>query len=98
MNRRDELLRELEKPPKRNHFFATTLTKNMFSTMDGLYDFAQVKRWNKKRVNFLRKDELFFPINTNDSHWSLVVVNPKKKTFTYYNSLNGDCSNQELFA
>ena len=66
--------------------------------MDGLYDFAQVKRWNTKRVNFLRKDELFFPINTNDSHWSLVVVNPKKKTFTYYNSLNGDCDEHIILA
>jgi sentrin-specific protease 1 len=32
-------------------------------------------------------DKVFFPININDTHWTLAVADMEKKVVSYYNSL-----------
>eukprot|EP00729_Bicosta_minor_P001597 gene1597-28505_t len=47
-----------------------------------------VKRWTKK-VKLFQKEMLLIPLHINGTHWVLVAVNLKDKTFGYYDSLGG---------
>jgi len=52
------------------------------------------KFWTKKNSNNINNlfdyDYLLVPINSNNNHWSLVLVNLHKKKFTYYDSLENE--------
>ncbi|KAI7853548.1 hypothetical protein BDC45DRAFT_545535 [Circinella umbellata] len=59
-------------------FFCSTLREN---------GYAKVRRWTK-RVDIFSKDLLFVPINYS-YHWTLGMIDMKKKTVTIYDSLHG---------
>ena len=58
------------------------------------YQYSEVKRWTKKVPgrNIFNLHKVFVPINSNNRHWSCIIVNMTKRTITYYDSLhyNGD--------
>ena len=63
-----------------NTFFLGKLQK------DG---YPGVKRWTKK-VDIFSHDKIFVPVNLNDTHWCLAVVDMKKKGIYVYDSMGGD--------
>ncbi|KAI8452021.1 hypothetical protein BY996DRAFT_7254726 [Phakopsora pachyrhizi] len=66
---------------KRVHCFSSFFYEKYSS--DG---FEGVKRWTKN-IDLFLLDMIFFPINLNNSHWSLGVINIRSKKFEYYDSL-----------
>lgn len=73
---------------KKVHAFSTFFYKNLSS---GGHN--SVRRWAKRfgieGAKLGKLDYLIVPINQNNSHWTLAVVNFKKKAFEYYDSLGG---------
>ncbi|ODV88026.1 hypothetical protein CANARDRAFT_184298, partial [[Candida] arabinofermentans NRRL YB-2248] len=62
------------------HFYSTLRSKGY----DG------VKKWAKRaKADVTKLDYVFVPINLNQSHWVLAVINNKDKCFQYYDSLYG---------
>jgi Ulp1 family protease len=52
------------------------------------YNYENVKRWLKYSGHFLSDfDKIFFPINVGNYHWTLVVVDLKQKSVSYYDSI-----------
>lgn len=51
-----------------------------------------VKAWARKRgfqgAKILECQYILIPINENGNHWTLAAINPAKKRFEYYDSLN----------
>jgi Ulp1 family protease len=66
-----------------NTFFMVQLRQN------NKYNFANVARWTK-RVDIFSFQKVFIPINLNNLHWTLIVIDFTMKTFTYYDALRGD--------
>ena len=52
------------------------------------YDYNNVKRWTK-RYDVFSLDKIFFPINTANSHWTLLVLHMQQRVAYYYDSLPG---------
>lgn len=77
----------------RFHAFSTFFYTNLASK-----GCESVRRWaNRARVggkNMLKVEKLFIPINPNNSHWTLCVVEPSIKHITHYNSLGSSRSAQ----
>ena len=63
-----------------NTFFLGKLQK------DG---YPAVKRWTKK-VDIFSYDKIFVPVNLDNDHWCLAVVDMKKKGIYVYDSMGGD--------
>ena len=53
--------------------------------------YKNVWRWTTKMDVFSKK-YLFIPINENDSHWVMLVVNFYDQTISFFDSLGGDGS------
>ncbi|TVU47088.1 hypothetical protein EJB05_06668 [Eragrostis curvula] len=89
-----ELLKEREKrEPKRFlkcHFFNTFFYKKLACGKNG-YDYKSVKRWTTQRklgYELIDCDKIFVPVH-KDIHWCLAIINMKKNTFQYLDSLGG---------
>jgi len=70
-----------------NTFFYTKLSDNWRG-----YKYRSVRRWSKKQhrqVHESQVDKVIIPINVNNNHWCLAVINFQKKRFEYYDSLGG---------
>lgn len=52
------------------------------------YDYPGVQRWTKT-VDVFAYERLIFPINRSNTHWALAVIDTRKLTVTYYDSLRG---------
>ena len=63
--------------------------------MNGKYSYENVKRWGRKtsRQNIFQLDKVFFPINVNQSYWSLVVVFMQEKRIQVYDSFRSQYQN-----
>lgn len=78
------------KSTPRMHAFST-----FFYTSLKTGGYSKVARW-AKRANIagtalLDVEKIFIPINPNQSHWTLAVIQPKIQRITHYNSLgNGN--------
>lgn len=60
------------------HFFSTLKQKG----------YQGVARWAKRRkINLFEKDKVVVPINIMSTHWALAVVDNKKHTIGYFDSL-----------
>lgn len=72
-------------------FFMTKLLNEGHPTMDGQYEYRQVKRWSKlvPGKDLFALDKIFFPINQGFSHWICAVVYMKEKRIQMYDSLHG---------
>lgn len=63
-----------------NSFFYTNLSER---------GYQGVRRWMKRKKTQLDKlDKIFTPINLNQSHWALGIIDLKKKTIAYVDSLS----------
>ena len=70
-----------------NTFFFTKLTGG---TSGLSYDYKSVQRWTKRaKLDIFALDLLFIPINLNNVHWVLGVVNFKEKRLEYFDSMHG---------
>ena len=77
-----------------SHFFHT---KFMGFIVERDYD--RVKQWTKRKrqtFDIFNMDKLYCPLNVNNTHWILVVIDMKGKTVTFFDSL-GQCDNQHRF-
>jgi len=65
------------------------------------YNYQKVSRWSKRRgaagSKILDLDYMIIPINQNNMHWTLAVINFKKKRFEYYDSLGGNPDTRKLY-
>ncbi len=62
------------------HFYTTLENKG----------YNGVERWgSKKKLNIFNIDYIFIPVNRNNTHWCLAVINLKKKKFEFYDSMGG---------
>lgn len=48
--------------------------------------YDKLRRWTKK-INITAFDHLLIPLNPNQNHWSVMVVDLRKKCFYYFDSL-----------
>ncbi|CAI1767139.1 hypothetical protein SEUBUCD650_0P02600 [Saccharomyces eubayanus] len=63
-----------------NSFFYTNLSER---------GYQGVRRWMKRKKTQIDKlDKIFTPINLNQSHWALGIIDLKKKTIGYVDSLS----------
>ncbi|PWA83228.1 cysteine proteinases superfamily protein [Artemisia annua] len=90
-----ELLKERERrEPKKFlkcHFFSTFFYRKLISERGG-YDYKSVRRWTSQRklgYSLLECDKIFVPVNKENKHWCLAVINKKEKKFQYLDSLGG---------
>lgn len=52
--------------------------------------YSGVKKWsNKSNIKVLDMDKVFIPININQNHWCLAVINFLKHRFEYYDPMGG---------
>ena len=73
-----------------SHYFTSLFISkllNLGPKGSGIYEYPGVRAWTKK-VDVFAMDMLFIPINIENSHWTLVVVNVQKCEIHYYDSLN----------
>merc|ERR1711916_286275 len=83
-----------------NTFFFTTLSGGETNQ----YNYNKVRRWTKrKKIDIFGLDKVFVPININDSHWTLDVIDIGKKKICYLDSYHNpyekafDCLQKYLF-
>ncbi|CCD24286.1 SUMO protease ULP1 NDAI_0C06270 [Naumovozyma dairenensis CBS 421] len=63
-----------------NSFFYTTLSERGYSS---------VRRWLKrKKAQISQLDKIFVPINLNQSHWALCMIDISNKAISYIDSLS----------
>lgn len=52
--------------------------------------FEGVKRWAaRKKIDVTQMDYIYIPVNRNNTHWCLAVINNKDARFEFYDSMNG---------
>ena len=76
---------------KKSHFFSSgfiTRLLNLGIGGSGKYDYPGVRRWSKKFDVFSLKC-IYFPINIDNTHWTMLVLNIEKKSIQFYDSMNG---------
>eukprot|EP00741_Cyanophora_paradoxa_P025086 tig00000342_g24214.t1 len=54
------------------------------------YNYKNVQRWTRNKVDIFSMDRVICPINVNNTHWTLAVINIKEKQFEYYDGYYGD--------
>jgi len=74
---------------RRSYFFNSFLITRLLDTY-GEYRFDQVCRWTKKFSHILDYDKIFFPININNTHWTLAVIYIQRQEVIYYCSMHGN--------
>ena len=56
---------------------------------EGGYKYANVKRWSSKaKINIFELNKIFFPVNIANNHWTMAIINMKKKQICYYDSFH----------
>jgi len=65
-----------------NTFFYSLLTKTG-------YDYSRVRKWTNK-FNLFEFDKVFVPINQQNSHWTLAIINFQDKCFQYLDSFHSE--------
>ena len=74
-----------------NSFFMQKLldVKNQDTRRRNRYDYSHVSNWGSRVPggNIFHLKRLFVPINMNDAHWTLAVINMEEKTISYFDSM-----------
>ncbi len=68
-------------------FFNSFFVERLLIT-NGEYKYDNVKRWSKN-FDVFAMDKVFFPINLDNTHWTLAVIYVKLKEIRYYDSMSG---------
>eukprot|EP00548_Thalassiothrix_antarctica_P018930 CAMPEP_0194187994 /NCGR_PEP_ID=MMETSP0154-20130528/53139_1 /TAXON_ID=1049557 /ORGANISM="Thalassiothrix antarctica, Strain L6-D1" /LENGTH=524 /DNA_ID=CAMNT_0038908091 /DNA_START=51 /DNA_END=1625 /DNA_ORIENTATION=- len=90
LSKRDETLKK-----ERSHFFKsyfmTKLLNEGHASLDGKYEYRNVKRWSKKvpGKDLFALNKVLFPINQGNAHWVCAVIYMKDKRIQMYDSLGG---------
>lgn len=68
-----------------------SFSTHFYSTLEGPRGYKGVERWaKKKKIDVTKLDRVFVPINRQNTHWCLAVVNNKEKKFEFYDSMGGN--------
>mmetsp|Transcript_2270 Transcript_2270/g.6496 ORF Transcript_2270/g.6496 Transcript_2270/m.6496 type:complete len:543 (+) Transcript_2270:176-1804(+) len=93
LTKRDEEMCKNDPNRKRSHFFKsffiTKLLNEGHATMDGQYEYRNVKRWSKKvpGKDLFNLDKVFFPINQGQMHWLCACAFIQEKRIEVYDSM-----------
>ena len=71
----------------RNHFFNSFLMATLRPNR-GAYEYKRVQRWTKT-FDLFSLNKVFIPINIDDTHWTLAVIDMTNKVIRYYDSSGG---------
>ena len=95
LNERDQLIRDRGMTAPRCHVYSCFFISQL---LQGGYTFEKVRKWTNassllaygqhQKMILEEKDLLFFPINTNNQHWTVVVVDLCNQKLLYYDTLN----------
>jgi len=56
---------------------------------EGGYKYSNVKRWSTRfKINIFELSKVFFPVNISNNHWTMAMVDMKKKQVCYYDSFH----------
>jgi sentrin-specific protease 1 len=56
----------------------------------GGFAYENVQCWTTRaKIDVFALDRILFPVNLNNSHWTLAVVNMRDRRFEYYDSFGG---------
>ena len=84
-----------------NFFFFTTYLyqtllqeKNKNINCRGTYSFKSVEKWTNNLINDTNLAKLFIPINLNNIHWVLIVVDIIQRSIYYYDSCHAETDEQ----
>lgn len=87
-----ERAREAGSSTPRTHFFNSFFYAKLYST-NRTYDYNSVRRWTTTKklggYSVLDCDRIVVPINQNNMHWVLSVINVKEQTVEHYDSMGG---------
>jgi len=94
---RDEELGKNDPSRKPSHFFKSFFITKLLNeghadpTMNGKYEYRQVKRWSKNvpGKDLFALEKIFFPINQGNSHWICAVAFMSEKRIQMFDSLGG---------
>jgi hypothetical protein len=76
----------------RVEIFSTFFTEKLI--IDNEKKTNEIGKWfNKLNIDLNKLDKLLLPININNMHWVLIVVNFKIKSINYYDSKSGNSDN-----
>ncbi len=93
LSKRDEELCSKSPGRKRCHFFksffVTKLLNEGHASLDGQYDYRNVKRWSKQvpGKDIFQLDKVFFPINQGQMHWLCACAFITEKRIEVYDSM-----------
>ena len=85
------LMQDLKTSTKAREFYSFS---SFFMTKvyeRGQYEFNNVARWTKN-IDIFGLKKVFIPINIDNEHWVLVLIDLIVKTIVYYDSMAGDGS------
>jgi len=82
---RDERLCEANKERKPSHFF-----NSFFLTVLLKDGYSGVRRWTRRaKVDVFALSKIFVPVNLQNTHWCMLVVDVQRKVIQYYDSMGG---------
>jgi len=71
-------------------FMLGTFFFSRWSERPGCYDYAGVRQWGLKgNLQLDDVDLIFAPVNIDNAHWVVVIINVRDRQFQYYDSLLG---------
>jgi len=85
-----EMLEALTGPKLACYFHYTLFYTKLLE--GGSYDYDRVKKWTKRGIrkcDLFTQDMVFFPINSDNTHWTLCVAYIKEKRIEYLDSMGG---------
>jgi sentrin-specific protease 1 len=99
--KRDEALCKKNPLRRRSHFFKSFFITKLLNeghadpSIDGTYDYRNVKRWSKKvpGKDIFGLDKVVVPINQGGVHWVCAVIYIQEKRIEMYDSLGGSGKN-----
>lgn len=73
-----------------------SITKKIIKEGISKGSYKEVKRWSKRnKFKLMELKQLYFVINENISHWTLICINVAQKKFQYYDSNNSDSKTKQ---
>jgi Ulp1 family protease len=87
LKQRDEALCATNPQRRPSLFMNTFFMQKLLDTPTG-YCYANVKCWTKK-FDVFAHDKMIFPINLNNTHWTLLVIYFQRRRIQYYDSMAG---------
>jgi Ulp1 family protease len=87
LKQRDDIKCAADPTRRPRHFFNSFMLHKLVDA-ERQYIYSNVRRWTKK-FDVFAADMLFFPVNLNNSHWTLAVVYVQLKKICYLDSMAG---------